>query len=175
MRRRAVFLDRDGTLNADSPDFVKSVAELHVYPEAAPALARLAAAGFELVVVTNQSGLARGLFPPAELERIHEALRARLSPVRLLDIVLCPHHPDDRCSCRKPLPGLIDEACRRHGLDPARSFMVGDRESDVLAGERAGCTSVLVAREGAPPATRARWVVRDLAEAAARILEAAGA
>jgi len=182
--RRAVFLDRDGTLNADSPDFVKTVDELHVFPEAGPALARLSRAGFALVVVTNQSGIARGKTTLAEVTRMHEKLRAALAShgVALLGIEVCPHGPADGCACRKPLPGMILAACARHGIDPARSYMVGDRATDVEAGRRAGCATVLIrAAEGGaswaeaaagPDVARADLVVSGIAEAAERISSA---
>lgn len=168
--RRAVFLDRDGTLNVDSPDYVKSADELHVLPEAGPALARLRRAGFLLVVISNQSAIARGLTTAAELARMHETLSRALAAAggALDDILFCPHGPNDACACRKPAPGMILEACARHGIDPARSFMVGDKETDVEAGRRAGCRTVLLAPT--PPATLADYVARGIAEAAEWIL-----
>lgn len=173
-RARAVFLDRDGTLNEDSPDFVKSAAELRVFAEAPRALARLAAAGFALVVVSNQSGIARGLMSEADVAAIHARLRAEVG-APLLDVLYCPHGPDAGCRCRKPAPGLIEDACLRHGLDACRSFMVGDRETDVEAGRRAGCRTILLAPGAPPAATRADAVCADLAAAADLILRAVDA
>jgi D-glycero-D-manno-heptose 1,7-bisphosphate phosphatase len=173
---RAIFLDRDGTLNEDSPDFIKSAAELRVFPWTGPALRRLADAGFALVLISNQSGIARGILREADVAAIEARLRAELAPhgVALLDALYCPHGPDDGCACRKPAPGLILAACARHELDPRRSVMIGDRESDVEAGRRAGCRAILLA--AAPPAaTRADAVCRDLAAAADWILAAGAA
>jgi D-glycero-D-manno-heptose 1,7-bisphosphate phosphatase len=167
--RRAVFLDRDGTLNEDSPAYIKTEVELHIYPETPVALARLHAAGFALVLVTNQSAIGRRLTTAAEVERIHDRLRAVLGAqgVPILDIMICPHLPEDGCPCRKPLPGMIEEACARHAIDALRSFMIGDKESDIEAGARAGCRTALIARGPQLVAPgRANHVCRDLSAAA---------
>jgi D-glycero-D-manno-heptose 1,7-bisphosphate phosphatase len=175
-RGRAVFLDRDGTLNVDSPDYIKSLAEFRLYPDAIDALKTMHAAGFALVVVTNQSAIARRLTTADEVRRIHAHLEGvlRAAGASLLEIVSCPHAPADGCGCRKPSPALIVDACRRHGLDAARSFMIGDKETDVEAGLRAGCTAVLLARDQRSPSiTRAEHVVHDLIEAAQLVASSA--
>ena len=163
--RRAVFLDRDGTINQDSPDYVKSLAEFRIFDAVPDALRRMRDAGFVLVLITNQSGIARGLMSRDEVERMHAHLRAELerAGAPLLDVALCPHAAGDACRCRKPLPGMIEEQCARHGIDARRSWMIGDKETDVEAGRRAGCRTILLAASRAD--TRADHVCRDLAAA----------
>ncbi|MES1243411.1 MAG: HAD family hydrolase [Acidobacteriota bacterium] len=152
--RRALLLDRDGTLVADA-GYLAEPSGLRLLPGVAAALARARDAGWLLIVVTNQSGVARGLMTEAAVEAVHEALRRRLGRrgVALDGIYVCPHHPElgepplrADCSCRKPRPGLLLRAGREHGLDLGRSFMIGDRERDVEAGRAAGCRTVLLAR-----------------------------
>lgn len=145
-RRRAVFLDRDGVLNRA---FVKdgiphpppTVAELEILPGVPAALAALKAAGYLLIVVTNQPDLARGTTTPAAVDEIHAALRAQLP---LDDVRVCPHDNADRCPCRKPAPGLLLDAARTHDIDLAASVMVGDRWRDIDAGLAAGTRTVWI-------------------------------
>ncbi|MFN2489999.1 MAG: D-glycero-alpha-D-manno-heptose-1,7-bisphosphate 7-phosphatase [Actinomycetota bacterium] len=152
MRRRAVFVDKDGTLVPDLPYNIDPD-RITLMDGAPEALYALQAAGFLVIVVSNQSGVARGLFTEADLQPVERRLRALLARhgVRLDDFVYCPHHPLGvvegyalSCSCRKPQPGLIRRAGFRHGIDPARSWMIGDILDDVEAGARAGCRTVLV-------------------------------
>lgn len=148
--RKAVFLDKDGTLVEDVPYNVDP-ALLRFTPNAIEGLRRLAEAGFALVVVSNQSGIARGLFERAALVRLQGALEALLLQhgIVLDGFYFCPHapSPDPRrpgCLCRKPAPGLLRQAARARHLDLARSWMVGDILNDVEAGRRAGCRSILL-------------------------------
>jgi len=143
--RRYVLLDRDGTLNHDrhyiaDPDLVE------LFPGAGAALRDLAAAGFGLAVVTNQSGVARGQITPDQLESVNARLGELLAAegVMLDGIYVCPHGPKDGCDCRKPLPGLIVRAARELGFDPARSFVVGDKGIDIALGRNVGAVTVLV-------------------------------
>jgi D-glycero-D-manno-heptose 1,7-bisphosphate phosphatase len=172
-RRPAVFLDRDGVLNRV---FVRAgvthppagVEEFELLPGAVDAVRRLQAAGFALVVVTNQPDVARGVQTREGVEAIHARLRAELP---MLEVLACYHDTGDGCVCRKPKPGMLREAAWRWQLDLQWSFLVGDRWSDVLAGQAAGCRTVLVET---PYSGRARCqpdhCVRDLAEAAEWIL-----
>ncbi|MBR6022799.1 MAG: HAD-IIIA family hydrolase [Kiritimatiellae bacterium] len=154
--RPAVFFDRDGIANVSpGPGYVNRLADFHIRPAFLDAVAAAASRGWPSVVVTNQRGVSRGLTPPAELEAMHAALRDALAArgLALLDILVCtandPAHPD-----RKPNPGLFLKAAARHHLDLSRSWMVGDRESDVLAGRNAGlATTVLVDDDGLPRST----------------------
>ncbi|MFF2816317.1 D-glycero-alpha-D-manno-heptose-1,7-bisphosphate 7-phosphatase [Kitasatospora cineracea] len=158
--RPAVLLDRDGTLT-EPRHYPSSPAELVLQPGIGAPLRGLRELGVALVVVTNQSGLARGLFTPQDLDAMHRHLRSRLRAlgVRLDGIYHCPHHPDGtvpelavRCRCRKPGPGLLLRAAEDLHLDLARSWMVGDFASDVGAGRRAGCRTALVGPAAADPA-----------------------
>jgi D-glycero-D-manno-heptose 1,7-bisphosphate phosphatase len=143
--KRAVFVDRDGTLIED-PGYLSDPQGVRLVPGAAEALRTLASRGFRLVVVSNQSGVARRLVTPEQASAVHERFVAELERrgVRLDDVRYCPHGPDEGCSCRKPLPGLLVDAASELDLDLARSFMVGDKSSDVEAGRRAGCTTILL-------------------------------
>jgi D-glycero-D-manno-heptose 1,7-bisphosphate phosphatase len=153
--RRAVFLDRDGVLNESvmrlgfaSPPSTPS--ELRIDPEAAAALGALKAAGFLLIVVTNQPDVARGALTREAVEDVNR----RLAEALPLDaFYVCWHDDADRCRCRKPLPGMLREAAERFGIDLHASFMVGDRWRDIDAGTAAGCHTVLLERghrEAAP-------------------------
>jgi D-glycero-D-manno-heptose 1,7-bisphosphate phosphatase len=161
-RRRAVFLHRDGVLNLavvreGKPYPPDSVAGLEILPGVPDALADLKAAGFLLLVVTNQPGVAKGIQLRPAVEAIHRRLQAELP---LDAIFVCYHQDSDRCNCRKPAPGLLEEAAARYGLNLPFCFMVGDRWRDVDAGCRAGCQTILLDygyRERAPenqPAAR---------------------
>jgi len=144
--RPAVFLDRDGVLNQV---FVRAgvthppahVGEFEFLPGVPQAVRRLHAAGFALVVVTNQPDVARGLQTREGVEAIHQRLRDELP---MLEVLACYHDNGDDCACRKPRPGMLLEAARRWQIDLRRSFLVGDRWSDVIAGQAAGCRTVLV-------------------------------
>jgi D-glycero-D-manno-heptose 1,7-bisphosphate phosphatase len=143
---KLVILDRDGTINEDRDDFVKSADEWVPLPGALEAIARLNHAGWRVALVTNQSGLGRGLFDMATLNAIHTKMNAALAQHggRIDAVFFCPHAPDDQCSCRKPLPGLLLEAGRRFGVDLAGVPMVGDSLRDLQAGVAAGCQPHLV-------------------------------
>jgi D-glycero-D-manno-heptose 1,7-bisphosphate phosphatase len=148
--RPAVFLDRDGTLIEDTgyPRDPEAVRLLEGAPEALAALRR---AGFALVLVSNQSGIGRGIVTQEEADAVHDRVVRELLAhgVELDDVRYCPHTPEDACSCRKPAAGLLLDSARELGLDLARSFMVGDKPSDVEAGRAAGCRTVLLGGDGA--------------------------
>jgi len=142
----AVFLDRDGTLIEDvgyprDPDLVR------LLDGAAEALLRLAEAGFRLVVVSNQSGIGRGMVGAEEAQAVHDRFVAEFERrgIAFDGAKYCPHAPDEGCDCRKPAPGLLLAAANELGLDLERSFMIGDKHSDAEAGRRAGCRTVLLA------------------------------
>jgi D-glycero-D-manno-heptose 1,7-bisphosphate phosphatase len=169
---RAVFLDRDGVLNAaivrdGRPYPPGDAGEVELLSGVEDACARLGAAGFELVVVTNQPDVARGTLTLEAVERINDVLLAALP---LDEIVVCPHDDADGCECRKPKPGMLVDAAGRRELDLAESFMVGDRWRDVEAGRRAGCRTVLVDRGYDEPSAEPDATVSDLGEAAEWIL-----
>jgi D-glycero-D-manno-heptose 1,7-bisphosphate phosphatase len=143
---KLVILDRDGTINEDRDDYVKSPAEWVPIPGSLEAIARLNHAGWHTVIASNQSGLARGLFDMATLNAIHARMNRELAAVggRIDAIFFCPHMPDDGCLCRKPRPGLIALIGERYGVELAETYMVGDSLPDLRAGVAAGCAPHLV-------------------------------
>jgi D-glycero-D-manno-heptose 1,7-bisphosphate phosphatase len=191
-KRRAVFLDRDGVLVEDH-GLLFEPQHFRILPGVPEALQRLARAGFALVVVSNQAVVARGLISESNLKALHRNLEARLGALgapALDGFYYCPHHPAatlaryrSDCQCRKPRPGLLLQAARELQLDLAGSFMVGDRPSDLQAGQAAGCRSLWLqtGRHGDPAietpeplaaACAPAYVGADLAGAVAWILEA---
>ena len=160
---RLVMLDRDGVLNEDRADFVKSPGELVLLPGAARAVARLNAAGIKVAVCTNQSVVGRGLIGRDMLERIHEALRSMLARegARLDTIFDCTDPPGAVSVRRKPEPGMLREALARFSAAPAETPMIGDTLRDLQAAQRAGCRRVLV-RTGKGAATQATGIPREL-------------
>ena len=158
-----VFLDRDGTLNVDT-GYVKSPDDFTVLPGVGAALARLKQAGARLVVVTNQSGLGRGYFTSKDLEAIHGKLRAILAEdgVTLDGLYFCPHHPDDRCNCRKPARGMIDRALAELQVDLSRAYVVGDSVRDVELAKLVGAQSLLVMTGPSGAEALADLTARDL-------------
>ena len=179
--RRFVVLDRDGTL-IEEKHYLSDPDAVELIRGAGAALRRLEDLGLGLVVVTNQSGVGRGLFSPERLAEIHARLEALLADegVRLAGIYACPHHPDVGCACRKPRTALLERAARELGFEPRRAFVVGDLASDVELGRAVGATTLLVrtghgAREIDAGAARPDHVVGDLAEAAELIERLVGA
>ncbi|MBC7905502.1 MAG: D-glycero-beta-D-manno-heptose 1,7-bisphosphate 7-phosphatase [Rhodospirillaceae bacterium] len=172
--RRFVLIDRDGTLNIEK-HYLSDPDQLELIPGAGQAIRRLRAAGFGVIVVTNQSGIARGYFDLPRLDLIHARLRELLAAegTEVDGIYLCPHGPDDDCTCRKPLPGMIEQAVAVHGFDPAQAIIIGDKEVDVELGLAVGATTFLV-RTGHGhkyvTGTKAHHVVDDLPAAAEIIL-----
>jgi len=145
-QRRAVFLDRDGVINRtfvrDGKPFPPTtLQELEVLPGVAEALHALKQHGYKLLVVTNQPDVARGKQSRQMVDAMHQALSARLP---LDDILVCYHTDKDKCDCRKPMPGMLLEAAKKHNIDLAASFMVGDRWRDIEAGYNAGCKTILI-------------------------------
>jgi D-glycero-D-manno-heptose 1,7-bisphosphate phosphatase len=175
--QRAVFLDRDGTLIEDV-DYLTRVEQLHILPRVPAALARLKAAGFLLVVASNQSAVARGRLDEDQIHLIHRELNTRLvskGGAAIDAFYYCPHLPDGTvqrysraCECRKPAPGMLRRAAAALGIDTSRSYMVGDSQRDVEAGRRAGCYSILL---GLGPCEKADAVAADMAQAADLILD----
>jgi histidinol-phosphate phosphatase family protein len=141
--RRALFLDRDGTIVVDT-GYLRDPQTVRLVDGVGPALREARALGYALLVVSNQSGIARGLIARSELEAVHARMVELLAAegVTLDDSFYCVHGPDDACRCRKPAPGLLLQAAQAHAIDLAGSAMIGDKESDVAAGEAAGCASL---------------------------------
>ena len=143
---KLVILDRDGTINADSVEYIKTPDEWMPLPGALEAIARLNHAGWHVVVASNQSGLGRGLFDVASLNAMHAKMYKMLAAVggRIDAVFYCPHTPDDKCHCRKPEPGLFEQIGERYGIDLKGVAVVGDALRDVVAGASAGCEPHLV-------------------------------
>jgi D-glycero-D-manno-heptose 1,7-bisphosphate phosphatase len=171
----AVFLDRDGVLVVpefrDGRSFApRDLANYAIYPDAPAAVAALKAAGFLTVVVTNQPDIGAGLIAAETVEEMHSRLKAAMP---LDAICVCPHTRADKCDCRKPAPGLLIRAAEELGIDLARSYMVGDRASDVEAGKAAGCRTLFIdlGYTAEPHPRDADWTIGSLAAAAKLIQE----
>jgi len=187
MTERAVFLDKDGTLVEDVPYNIDPE-QVRLAPGAGEGLAALAGAGYRLIVVSNQSGVARGFFAEDELAGVRRRLEELLAEYRVpLDgFYYCPHHPEGSvaryavaCTCRKPAPDLIVRAAREKGVALGKSWLIGDILDDIEAGRRAGCRTVLIDNGNetewqGSDRRQPEHVARDLAEAALIILEEDG-
>jgi D-glycero-D-manno-heptose 1,7-bisphosphate phosphatase len=146
MSLKLVILDRDGTINVDSDEFIKSPEEWHPIAGALEAISRLNHAGYRVVLATNQSGLGRGLMDVVALNAIHAQMNKQLNKVggRIDAIFYCPHAPDEGCSCRKPAPGLLVQIAERYGIALDGVPFVGDSLRDMQAAHAAGCVPHLV-------------------------------
>ena len=179
MAGRLVILDRDGVINHDSPEFIKSPAEWRPIEGSIEAIGRLSAAGFAVAVASNQSGVARKLLDRPTLEAIHGKLREAVRDVGgdLGRIVFCPHHPDDGCDCRKPKPGLLQRLGRSYGVSLINVPVIGDSLRDIDAALAVGARPLLVltgngsaTREELEKQGRAVETCKDLADAADRLI-----
>ena len=162
--KRAVFLDRDGTIIVDK-GYLADPEGVELLPRAVEGLRRFQAAGYDLLIVTNQSGVGRGYYSAADAEAVNARTVALLaeSGIAITEVLYCPHLPNAGCSCRKPAPGMLLEGAARHGIDLGRSVMIGDTVTDIEAGRAAGCAlTFLIAASPVPGAV----VVTDLAQAA---------
>lgn len=141
----AVFLDRDGTINEES-GYLSSPENLSLIKGAAEAVKKLNNIGIKVIVISNQSGVGRGYFSEKDLARVNKRLIDLLSSygARIDAIYYCPHHPDDNCECRKPKPGLLKKAALEHSVDLTRSYVVGDKKTDVELAGNAGSKGILV-------------------------------
>jgi D-glycero-D-manno-heptose 1,7-bisphosphate phosphatase len=147
---RAIFLDRDGTINVEK-GYLYRHEDWEWIPGAVDAIRRLNELGYLVIVVTNQAGVARGFYGDEEVLSLHDKVHAELfrAGARIDDFFYCPHHPEYggrvSCQCRKPKPGMLLRAAERHRIDPRRSYLIGDRESDMEAAQAAGVRPLLVA------------------------------
>lgn len=175
---KLIILDRDGVINQDSPEYIKSPEEWHPIPGSLQAIARLHQAGWRVAIASNQSGLARGLFDISALTAIHLKLRKELALLSgaVDSIFICPHGPKEGCLCRKPLPGLFHDIARRYDVDLKDVPTVGDSLRDIQAGATAGCRPWLVQTGNGPKTLKQgnlppnTQVVQHLAEAVDKIL-----
>ena len=148
MKNKAVFLDRDGTINTDS-GYVYQIEDIEIIGGVIEALKIFQNEGYLLIVVTNQSGVSRGYYKEEDVDNFNNALKDILaeSGVDIKQFYVCPHSLEDKCICRKPLPYLLYRAMEDHNIDPNLSFMFGDKTTDVVFGENACIRSFLITKE----------------------------
>ena len=148
--RKVVFLDRDGVINRDSPDYIKSWSEFEFLPGSLEAIKLLTLNGFATIVITNQSVINRKMVSGKVLDCIHTMMKEAVTSKggQIKDIFFCPHVPEDRCNCRKPSPGLIFKAKRKYRIDIATSVMVGDSAKDIECARNAGCRHAVLVKTG---------------------------
>jgi D-glycero-D-manno-heptose 1,7-bisphosphate phosphatase len=181
--KKVVFLDRDGTINRDSADYIRSRDEFEFIPGTVAAIGDLIAGGFTCMVITNQSALARGFISTAELDAMHAMMCDEIAAGggKITDIFFCPHIPEDECSCRKPAPGLLFQAQQKYNVDLADAVMVGDSAKDIECGRAAGCGRTVLVKSGRDADVEkqlhkrqitADYVAADLLEAARWIIAA---
>lgn len=165
MKKRAIFLDRDGTIIVDR-GYLDNVKGVRLMPQAGEALEYFKKMGYALVIITNQSGVGRGKFTLEAVHAQHQRLEELLAPFHISfdDIQICPHAPDQQCTCRKPSPQLLLQAAQKLNLDLENSYMIGDKPSDVRAGIAAGCKTVYLGSYGDCP--EATFCAASLKEAA---------
>lgn len=168
-----VFLDRDGVINADRDDYVKNTDELIVFPYAAKSIACLNDAGFTVIVISNQQGVAKGLIKESGLMAIQNEIsgQVKIAGGKITAFYYCRHFASDDCGCRKPDPGMLEKAAKDHNIDLENSYMVGDTWKDISAGKAVGCKAIavlsgmLAEEDIAKLETGPDFVARDLAEA----------
>lgn len=143
-KKKAVFLDRDGVINENRIDYVKNTNELKIFDFVGSAITELKSMGFLVVVVTNQSAINRGLTTEKLVNEIHDEIQKYLKNYEtVIDrFYFCPHKPNEKCNCRKPRPGLLEKAILEIGIEPNKSWMIGDNDSDITAGIEVGCQTI---------------------------------
>lgn len=145
---KAIFLDRDGTINAGVPKYerVDNIEKVEILPGVLEALEQLAKLDYKVFIVTNQAGLAEGIITEADFDRINTEIQRQIAPsgIRIERTYVCPHGEDDICECRKPKPKLLQDAAEEYDLDLSQSWMIGDRVTDVMTGVNAGTRTILV-------------------------------
>jgi histidinol-phosphate phosphatase family protein len=177
-KSKAVFLDRDGTLLTER-GYLDDPRKIYFYKGVFAALKKLSSAGYKLIIITNQSGVARGYFTLGTLAKIHARFKKILGRhgLRISGIYFCPHLPTAGCRCRKPKPYLLKKAAREHGIDLRKSFMIGDQQRDMELARRAGARGILVLTGGGRSLTKrqrrsahtvagtmmsaARWILKE--------------
>ena len=144
--KKAIFLDRDGVINLERKDYVKSIKEFQIRDDVPKAIAVLKQKGFLVIVITNQSAINRKLLTIEILDEIHNHLQKILrdNNTSIDYFYFCPHRPDEKCECRKPNPGMLLKAAQEHNIEMNESFMIGDSLTDIQAAEKAGCKGMLL-------------------------------
>jgi len=171
--QKYAFLDRDGVINVERKDYVKSVDELVIYEETLKGLKVLKENGYKVIVLTNQSSIGRGIITEEILKEIHNKIFKEVEKAggRIERFYFCPHKPGDNCMCRKPRIGMFLRAKEDFGIKLEETFYIGDKEIDVLAAKRAGCRSILVEREPCNSTIMPDFKVKSFQEAVKIILE----
>ncbi|MBN1931109.1 MAG: D-glycero-beta-D-manno-heptose 1,7-bisphosphate 7-phosphatase [Desulfobacterales bacterium] len=148
--RKVVFLDRDGVINQDSPDYIKNWSEFKFLPRSIRALRNLTLNNFTIIIITNQSAISRKLLTIKALETIHANMRSivHAGEGKIKDIFFCPHLPENECDCRKPKPGLIYQAQKAYNIDLKSSWMIGDSVRDIECARNAGCGYTILVKTG---------------------------
>jgi histidinol-phosphate phosphatase family protein len=143
---RAIFLDRDGVINYNRDDYVKSVEEFVFLPKTFTAINQLNQMGYVVFIITNQSAINRGIITKIHLDKIHNFMLCELekNSCTIAKIYICPHKPDENCSCRKPKPGMLIEAIDEYDIDVSNSWLIGDKISDIQAANQTSIKSILV-------------------------------
>ena len=168
----AVFIDRDGTIMEDR-DYCSNPSEVKLFPGALEALRRLKSNGFKLIIITNQSGIGRGLLTLEQYRTVESEVVQQLGTGLVDGTYFCPHVPGQNCNCRKPAPGMVLQAAREHQINLSRSFLIGDKETDVECGLNAGVHVIRVEtgpQRGAA-GSRADWIAKDLSAVTQIILD----
>jgi len=175
---KVVFLDRDGTISKDSPNHIKSWDEVHFFPNSKKGIKLLNDNGFNIIIITNQSVIARGMVTEKELDYIHNKLTEELEEYgcKIHKIYYCPHHPDDGCNCRKPQPGLLIKAAKENNIDISKSYMVGDRIMDIEVGKKVNCKTIFISsdyglKELKNSNTKPDYIAKDLLDAGQWIIK----
>lgn len=182
MVHKVIFLDRDGVINRDSPDYIKNWAEFEFLPGSLSALRLLTANGFTIIIITNQSIINRKMVPEEILDDIHTKMMATVEANggKISGIFYCPHTPEEDCDCRKPKPGLIYQAQNAYGIDLPSTIMVGDSAKDIECAQNSGCGCTILVRTGNGIAAERALkdhhrppdhIVSDLDEATHRIID----
>lgn len=146
-QKKAVFLDRDGVINVERGDYISRFSDFEILPHVAPGLQLLRDAGYIFIVITNQGGIAKGLYDVAELTKMHTYMENELQKhnIQFQDVYYCPHHPDfGQCLCRKPNSLLVEKALSKHRINPENSIFIGDKPRDIACGEAAGVKGILI-------------------------------
>jgi D-glycero-D-manno-heptose 1,7-bisphosphate phosphatase len=172
--KKAAFLDRDGVINRKAPDggYITRWEDFQILPGVSEAIALLNATGFQVIVASNQRGVAKGLYSIAALDEIHSQMRRALASgnARVDAVYYCPHDIFPPCTCRKPAPGMLLTAAIEHNIDLANSWMIGDSSTDVEAGKRAGCKSILLASRSDAAGLTPDFQMDSLLAAAKRVV-----
>jgi len=145
-KNKAIFLDRDGVINKERSDYVKSLNEFEIFSNVIHCIKMLKEAGYLIIIITNQSAINRGLMTHNDLQGIHDYLQRKLEQNDALidSIYYCPHRPDEKCDCRKPKPSLLLKAISEYDIDPMKSWMIGNNDSDMIAASTVNCKGIKI-------------------------------